>query len=131
MLPAISVAVGGDPADGLFIIAVETAGGLTVASLTPAQADQLVASLIEWSARSPLNLQGQTTGPGEMRVQPIDVQEVGIADGGQQGDVKMVQLAFPVGLLTLSVRIAWNKLARVLNAYSQGQQQSMGKGKAN
>lgn len=66
-----------------------------------------------------------------MRVQSVDVKEVGIADGGEQGDVKMVVLAFPVGLLTLSVRVGWNKLARVLNAYSQGKQQSLGKGKAN
>lgn len=125
--PLAGFAVGGRHEDGLILIGLETGAGRSAISMTPSQAGQLVASLLEWSAQSPMNLQGRSTTPGEMRVQAVEAKEVGISDGGD----KTVVLAFPVGLLTLAVRIGWNKLARVLNAYSEGQRQSPGQGAKN
>lgn len=119
--PLIDMGIHGDYGAGQIIVAFETIQGQRAITMTPSQADQLVAGLLRWSAQSPLNLQGRSSEPGVMRVEPVDAQEVGISDAG---DGKSVVLAFPVGLLTLGIRIGWNKLARVLQAYSNGMRQS-------
>lgn len=126
--PLVGLEILGDYGAGQIIVSLETGQGTHAISMTPNQADQLVAGLLRWSAQSPMNLQGRSTAPGVMRVEPVDAQEVGVSDGE---DGKSVVLAFPVGLLTLGVRIGWNKLARVLQAYSNGMRQSKPSGPAN